>query len=377
MYQGFSRRKFIGRLAGAAVMLGGGPAVLGARAQSPDSEVSQQQLAQARDLLGDNPSLDLHCHPGLFVLKDIPNSVNVRTYFGDDAVAARIRQMLDGRMWGASMAFVIDAPVLRPTPKGPRPARDFAPGEAWTEYKRQYRVLNDLLADLPAVRVLTADDLMAAHAQGRVGALYACEGADHLEARPDLVEQLHGDGIRQVQIVHYRDNEFGDVRRRSDQLERGLTAKGRDLVKELNRLGIIVDVSHSTEALTISAAEASSAPIVSSHALLPIPGGQGMRTTRAQALAVARTGGVIGAFPGAGNRNLAGFVDSIFRLIDRVGIDHVGLGTDMDGNIRPVWDDYAELPRLTAMLLARGLSAAETAKLVGGNAVRVWKAVTR
>src|SRR3546814_20726813 len=87
-------------------------------------------------------------------------------------------------------------------------------------------------------------------------------------------------------------------------------------------------------------------------------------------------GGVIGAWPaGIGIDDLNGFVDRTLELIDRVGIDHVCLGTDMDANYKPVLDSYAKLPIYVAGLFQRGLAEADVAKLVGENFLRLFAAV--
>jgi membrane dipeptidase len=87
---------------------------------------------------------------------------------------------------------------------------------------------------------------------------------------------------------------------------------------------------------------------------------------------VSSTGGLIGAWPsGFANRTFADFVDQTMRLIDAVGVDHVGLGTDMDGNFEPVFSSYRQLPDWVIGLRSKGLSEADLAKVVGGNALRI------
>jgi membrane dipeptidase len=66
-------------------------------------------------------------------------------------------------------------------------------------------------------------------------------------------------------------------------------------------------------------------------------------------------------------------VAGIARLVDVAGVDHVGIGTDMEGGVDEVWDDYADLPAVVDLLLRRGFSPAETTKLIGGNYVRVFR----
>jgi membrane dipeptidase len=87
---------------------------------------------------------------------------------------------------------------------------------------------------------------------------------------------------------------------------------------------------------------------------------------------------VIGAWPfGFTNRTFADFVDQTMRLVDAVGVDHVGLGTDMDSILQPVFSTYLQLPDWIATLRSNGLSEGDVAKIAGGNALRVLQQVLK
>ena len=90
---------------------------------------------------------------------------------------------------------------------------------------------------------------------------------------------------------------------------------------------------------------------------------------------MANTGGVIGAWPSGFNSSFDEFVSNTMRLIEIVGVDHVGLGTDMDGNLKPVLGDYRQLPDWLTALRSKGLSASDVAKVAGGNMQRVLSQV--
>ena len=95
---------------------------------------------------------------------------------------------------------------------------------------------------------------------------------------------------------------------------------------------------------------------------------------------LAMVGGVVGIFPvnSGGYHGMTGYVDNIERMIKAVGVDHVGIGTDMDGISPPsfvAYDDYAEWPSVTGALLARGYSRDDVAKVAGGNFLRVFDEV--
>jgi len=91
---------------------------------------------------------------------------------------------------------------------------------------------------------------------------------------------------------------------------------------------------------------------------------------------VAQAGGVIGVWPtGYQFADARDWVRGIARLVDAVGVDHVGIGTDMEGGVREVWDDYADLPAVADLLLRQGFAPGEASKLLGGNYVRVFRQV--
>ena len=159
----------------------------------------------------------------------------------------------------------------------------------------------------------------------------------------------------------------------------GLSAFGRDVVRQLNRLGMVVDVAHASFATVKATVDSTTAPIMLSHShLQSITSPHPRLITVEHARLVSSTGGLIGAWPsGFANRTFADFVNQTMRLIDAVGVDHVGLGTDMDGNFEPVFSSYLQLPDWVTGLRSKGLSETDLAKVVGGNAVRILNQVLK
>lgn len=153
----------------------------------------------------------------------------------------------------------------------------------------------------------------------------------------------------------------------------GLSAFGRDVVRRMNRLGMVVDVAHASFPMVKAAVDSTTAPILLSHShLQSVTSPHPRLITVEHARLVSSTGGLIGAWPsGFANRTFADFRDQTMRLIDAVGVDHVGLGTDMDGNFEPVFCSYRQLPDWVTGLRSKGLSEADLAKVVGGNALRI------
>lgn len=340
--------------------------------------ISADELAAARDLLARHPAFDAHAHPGRGFLAGAENlSVPLWIYarlgsFEDDTIA----DMRTGGLAAAAFAVVSDVQTLDLQGEGLASVRSFEPGEAWASYKRQIARFQSLVARGLVAPVRTVADVAAARSQGKVGAMWTVEGGDFLEGRAERVALAHADGVRSITLVHYRNNELGDINT-GTLLHRRLTDAGIAVVRAMNAAGMLVDVAHASEATALGAIEVSSKPVIASHVHI-----QG-KTTHPRFISpelaravVAKGGGLVGAWPaGIGIADLRGFVDRVMELVEVAGIDHVCLGTDMDGNYKPVFDTYAHLPHFVAGLAQRGLAEADIARLIGGNYLRLLAAV--
>lgn len=318
-----------------------------------------------RELLAATLSFDLHSHPGLF------------RSMSNDSLAGHRQAAEAGLVKLISLTATSDAPVLGVNSRGGLYAtREPRPGEL---YASMYRQLDTLVgwsasAGMPTVLSVTAAEDPGPPVRG----LLAVEGSDFLEGRIDRVQEAFDRGIRSLQLVHYRVNELGDIQT-APPVHGGLTTFGRAVVREMNRLGIVVDVAHATPAVVAGVVETTTQPIILSHSNIQDATGWSRFISPEHARLVARTGGVIGAMPiifGRRGDDISGYVHYVSRLVDVVGIDHVGLGTDMDG-IGPnaIFTSYARWPSLAAALLDHGYRSAEVAKVLGGNAQRVFRQV--
>jgi membrane dipeptidase len=157
----------------------------------------------------------------------------------------------------------------------------------------------------------------------------------------------------------------------------GLTDFGADVIKRCNRLGIVVDVAHGTYDLVKRAAAVTTKPLVLSHTSLSSKRGARSRLVSAEhAHVVADTGGLVGIWPPAGIfPDMPALAAGMARMVDAIGIDHVGLGSDMRGLVGPsVFSSYRDLPLLAQALLAHGFQVPDVRKILGGNYVRVFSA---
>ncbi len=350
-----SRRDVLRGIAATLAVAGGGCA---------SAAPKRPAVGDAAGLLDETTSIDLHSHPGL--IRGLGRTTTMET---------QIERMAAGRVRASLVAAVADSAVLTVNSRGRIYAqREPQPGELYrTTYAQLERVRTRITAGA-LLPVHESADLDRARRERRHAAILAVEGADFLEGRLERVEEAYTRGIRSIQLVHYRVNELGDIQTEAVR-HGGLTPFGRDVIREMNRLGMLVDVAHGTLDLVRAAAEASSKPFVLSHTVVDVPG-LARAVSREHARLVAQRGGVVGVFPVAfGGPGFSGYIDHVSRMADAVGIDHVAIGTDMDGiPLNSTFDDYAEWPSIATALLARGYGRADVAKVMGDNVARVLTA---
>jgi len=323
------------------------------------------------------PWVDLHAHPGRCFLRGLDDTDHLTALLGADTCDASVAEIRSTGMAAVSFATVADLRVIGFRPDGGLHAvRPFDDGEAYADHRRQLAGLHGLAHHhrLPLVR--TADDIIAAHRAGDCALFVACEGADFVEDHLERLDEAHAAGVRSITLVHYRQNEFGDLQT-EPPIHGGLSPAGRGLVREMNRVGLLIDLAHATHETTLGVLEESSAPVMISHTHLGGAAHDNPRLVSAEhAEAVAATGGLVGAWPaGVSSETFDDFVDEIARLVDAIGVDHVAVGTDMDANYQPVMTEYRQFGAVQDRLQARGFTPAEVDRVLGANAVELIRAV--
>ncbi len=239
----------------------------------------------------------------------------------------------------------------------------------------------------------TAAEIEAAHKQGKIAALIGIEGGHAIEDSLRLLRDYYALGVRYMTLTHSNTNNWadssGDMDRAGVEHHNGLTDFGKDVVREMNRLGMMVDISHVADKTFWDALEVSRAPIFASHsscrALADVP----RNMTDEMIVALAKKGGVVQINfscgflkAGAGTSQRATLADVVAH-IDHVkqiaGVAAVGIGSDFDGiGCAPEGlDDVSKFPNLTRALLEKGYSADDIRKIYGGNLLRVMRAVEK
>lgn len=221
-------------------------------------------------------------------------------------------------------------------------------------------------------------DIVEARAHGKIGALLTVEGGEALGGSMAVLRNLYRLGVRALTLTWNRRNDLGDGVMES--ADRGLTPFGRLVVREMNTLGMLVDVSHLGPVGVREVLNVSMKPVMASHsncyALCPHP----RNLTDDQIRAVAAAGGVIGAtfVPAFVDRkapSLERLLDHIDHLVRVGGLNCAGIGSDFDGfeGALPGLEDAAALVNLTAGLFERGYNEREAEMILGGNLLRLLR----
>jgi membrane dipeptidase len=267
---------------------------------------------------------------------------------------------------------------------------------------------------------VTADQVRKAHKQGKIAALMGMEGGHMINNSLAVLRMYAELGVRYLTLTHSVNTDWADSS--GDQPKHnGLTDFGKDVVRELNRLGVMVDISHVSDKTFWDAIEISKAPMIASHSSCRAISGHARNMTDPMIKALAVKGGVIQInyldqfidndlyqysqksqslmreliqkYPGRENADKRReevarqfgpapkvswerIIDHIDHAVKLVGVDHVGLGSDFDGGSMPVgMEDCTQLPKITEALVRKGYSASDMRKILGENTLRLLSEV--
>ena len=323
----------------------------------------------ARQAIAATTAVDIHSHAGAIIgVSRVKQAAPFRE------VAQPMRA---GGMAAVCFAIVSNSPCHRVYPDHRiHPYRSPDPGELY-EYGQLGFARVHLLVRMQGLAIITDAAALRAARAGTASAIVAAEGGDFLEGRPDRVDEADEKWqLRHLQLTHYRVNELGDIQTEAPE-HGGLTDIGAEVIRRCNARGMVVDVAHGTYDLVKRAASVTTKPLVLSHtSLSQAPGPRSRTISPDHARVIAGTGGVIGVWPPTSvYRDLDAMALGIARLADLVGVDHVGIGSDMMGLTVPsAFDSYDDLPALAAALLNVGFNQQDAGRILGGNYVRVFSA---
>ena len=248
---------------------------------------------------------------------------------------------------------------------------------------RQLDALDRAMHDAPEqlTWARTGHDIRAAKARGQIAALGGIEGGQALEGDLARIEPFARRGVRYLGLLHFSANAIGaPAKGRGADGQRGLTGFGRDVIRECERTGIIVDLAHINRRGFFDALEVATLPLMVSHTGVLGVHEHWRNIDDEQIRAVAKVGGCIGiifAKRFLGGASLESVVDHLLHVLDVGGEDVPALGSDFDGFVVPPvgLEDISCMPNLTAALSRRGVGPRVLAKILGGNALRVLDSV--
>ena len=251
------------------------------------------------------------------------------------------------------------------------------PGEAFAFTLDRLARVQKTLDSGAVVLASSPEAVLAAKRQGKLALLPALEGADGLEGSIENLRELHRRGVRLVQLMHFLDNNLG-----SNQIppyeDRGLTELGRELIRECNRLGIIVDLAHANTRTIMDALQTSTQPILFSHTGVKALQEGDRYLTDDEIRAIAAKGGLVGIWPAAALRTIAEMVKHIDHVKRLVGVNHIAIASDLRGmQYIDAFGEEANFRAIVVGLIDAGYSDDEIGKIMGGNFFRVWQQVSR
>ena len=226
--------------------------------------------------------------------------------------------------------------------------------------------------------VTTVAEIERAQRTGKIAAVLSIENGDALGGDLRALDDFYRRGVRMLGLTWNHSNALGDGAHARQH--GGLTDLGRAVIRRMDDLGMVVDVSHLSEAAFWDAAGVVRGPFVASHSNAAALYRHPRNLTDEQLRAVAKRGGIVGVnfYPGfLGAATLDRVLDHIDYMVKVMGVDHVALGSDYDGVPRTVvgLDDVSKLPNLTAGLQRRGYTREQIHKILGSNALRVFRQV--
>jgi membrane dipeptidase len=263
--------------------------------------------------------------------------------------------------------------------------------QAMTKFRAIHRFAEELCPDQVGL-ALTPEDVERVAASGRLVAIIGIENGFAVGLDASLVRTYAELGAIYMSLTHSAHNDladsslpreaFGDGASEHD----GVSALGEQVIAEMNRVGMMVDVSHGSKATALDAMRLSRAPVIASHSSVRALRNHPRNVDDETLHALRDDGGVIqivalGDYvrrPEGGPPTVSDLVDHVDYAVQRIGIDHVGIASDFDGGGGVAgWNDASETPNVTAELLRRGYSEADIAKLWGENLLRVWREARR
>lgn len=291
----------------------------------------------------------------------------------DPKVKVDMHKLTEGRMDSVIMAAYLKQEER--TEEGHRNATEKA--------RRLLQEIKDMVEGVRGAQIaFTPKDAFRIKSRGQKAVFLGIENGYAIGHDISLIEDFRQQGVVYMTLCHNGDNDICDSASRSNAEHGGLSQFGREVVCEMNRVGMMVDLSHAAESTFYDAIEVSKEPVICSHSSSRVLCDHPRNLTDDQLKAIASVDGVAQAtfYPGFlradGEATIEDAVRHILHMVDVVGVDHVGIGSDFDGDGGvPGLNDESEMLNLTRRLMAEGFGPTVLKKIWGGNLIRVMSQV--
>lgn len=305
-------------------------------------------------------------------------------FFGSNTPARRPlkRSMAAGNATLVAWSMVGDLPWLRRSAKGLK-QKGTPDGAAALDWLKEETGRVKAHLDGQGLKIVRTPEDVDRAAGGEPHVVLSVEGASFLDSGIGGVKVAYDLGVRHLQLVHYVRNTIGDFQTEAPK-HGGLTDFGAEVVRECNRLGMLVDLAHCTSPAVKRTLEISKAPVVWSHSSVTrtrtpgwrMPVWQARQLTLEDAEAIAQAGGVVGLWPMGSDvgRSVATYAQRLAELADWLGEDHAAFGTDMNAIANAPISSYADLQEVIRIWRRQKMSETRISKLSMQNYARVLKA---
>ncbi|KAJ5665122.1 uncharacterized protein N7477_007570 [Penicillium maclennaniae] len=336
-------------------------------------------MDEAFDILKSVPLIDGHNDWPHLIRGFYDNQLDNRFKPEKDLVGhVDLKRLREGKSGGAFWSVYVDCPE----------SDDFSDDAA------HFETLRDTLQQIDLVHRLVdsysdymglvehASDIMRLFKEGKFASLIGVEGLHQIANSSSILRLYHKLGVRYVTLAHNKNNLYADSATSTSPAHDGLSAEGTLMVREMNRVGMIIDLSHTSEAVMHQVLDISEAPVIFSHSSTAsiVPHPRNVPDAVLKKLRVNKGVIMITFIPSlthfdATRANTDHVIDHIMHVGELIGYDSIGLGSDYDGMFSAVKgvDDVAQYPHLVARMLERGIARPDVEKIVGLNLLRVLK----
>ncbi len=274
------------------------------------------------------------------------------------------------------------------------PASTDATGDALSQTLHQISIVKSMMKRYPETFEMasTADDIERIVKSGKIASMMGVEGGYSIENDIGNLHRLYDEGCRYMTLTHSKSLSWADSATDTPRVN-GLSDFGREVILEMNRMGMLVDLSHVSPATMKASLAVTKAPVIYSHSSAHAINNHPRNVPDDVLPLVAVNGGVImvNFFSGfiapteslkkdkEATGTIYDVVDHIDHLVKHCGVDHVGIGSDYDGvpRLPDQLESVATYPRITQLLLDRGYDRESIHKILGGNVMRVLRAAEK